>query len=75
MEKQEFRCQACGQTFTTNDDLDRHNKQMHPKMQNTQRPGENTGTSRTAGDTMEDDSFKKRDTSAPMGRDENTNKP
>ena len=31
MEKQEFRCKMCGQAFPSNEELDMHSRQAHPK--------------------------------------------
>jgi hypothetical protein len=32
MEKQQFNCRACGQSFNSSDELERHNSQAHRSM-------------------------------------------
>jgi hypothetical protein len=39
MERQEFRCTTCGQSFNSTDELSKHNKQYHRDLQNEPRSG------------------------------------
>ncbi len=43
MERQEFRCERCGQSFGSAADLDKHNNQMHPNTTKTPAQGTSGG--------------------------------